>query len=177
MLACILDRMSSVLPRELWSFPLGSGLIWEASIAEPLPFLFYVIGVDHRLLFLVTAFLKSPASRHFCSYMSRIVCWRSESKTPELSDLCRCKSYCVTFPCAVQDLYYCLYFSSSCFLLDSQQSSFWSIKITSLLPILSVWSHYLSFWSSSLPFFLFPPWNHTSGSRCIIFPLHSSSLF
>lgn len=128
-------------------------------------------------LFLVTTFLKSPAYSHFCYHMTRITCSGSESKTRKLSDLCMCKSYCVSFPCALQDLYYCLYFSFSCFLLDSQQSSFWSIKITSLLPILTVWSHYLSSWSSSSHLFLFPPWNYTLESRCIVFPPYSHSLF
>lgn len=108
--------------------------------------------------------------------MTRIVCSRFESKTWKPSDLCMYKSYCVSFPCALQDLYYCLYFSFSCFLLDAQQSSFWSIKIMSLWPILNVWFHYLSFWGLSLPWLCFLPWNHTSEFRGI-FPAPPPFLF
>lgn len=138
MLLFTMDVASSLLSFKLLSFPHGVGLVWEARMSKPLSFLCYVLSIDHHLLFWSTAFLKSPTDSHACSHVTKMVCCWSDSKIPDLYrflDLYGCESYCVPFPCELQDLY--ISFSFSCLLLDSQQSSFWSIKM-SLLPALSV---------------------------------------
>lgn len=84
-----LDAISSVLTTKLWSFPLGIGLLWKAKIVEPLWFVFYL------LLLITIFFFWLPLFRHLLllitsSYVNKMVCCRSVSKTWKLLSFCKC---------------------------------------------------------------------------------------
>lgn len=103
-----LDPTSSVLTLKLWYF-----FPFEALQRH---FHFYIVGINHYLLFLVTTFLKPPIHSHLRGPMARMVCCGSESQIWKLSCYYRCKSCYVTYFVHYKTCF--ITFSFSFFLFD-----------------------------------------------------------